>query len=224
MRQLAQAFSDAYPGQGYLFQDKRFESLWAPYPRPPGVQPWTKAMCPGDFLFKSEGEQGCDQSSGVREFMYQLSDMRKKPGCMYIHHNHWLAHSLGQNLPRDRIITPYIAPHHVEKAVRAAGLNPKTGDISVATTVLCTELINTSSILNHRSHRATGNSHKPASIPARQPLRHLKENLILIDDDVPGNIVQHIQRVAKAHNGSAVLVKGFSKEQLSDLYLKAKVV
>ena len=172
-------------------------------------------------MFKPEGEQSCDQSSGVREFIYQLSDMRRsasvsptrdilprrdvtlffacllllgaaarKRGCSYIHHLHWLAHNIGQNLPRDRIITPYIAPHHVEAAVERAGLNPLTGDISVATT----------------------------------PLRAVKENIVLIDDDVPGHIQQHIIRLAQAHNGTGVVVKGFSKAQLGDLYLKAKLV
>ena len=167
---------------------------------------------------------------------------------MYIHHNHWLAHALGQDLPRNRIITPYVAPHHVEKAVRAAGLNPKTGDISMATTVRAVYYCTTNATPMDRrrttplpSHSATASPLRcpPAARPSplhatrlpchqplyrfHQPLRGLKENLILIDDDVPGNVAQHLIRVAAAHNGTAVVVKGYTKDQLIDLYLKAKV-
>ena len=196
-----------------------------------------------------EGEPRCDQSHGVREYMYQLGAVRRRRGCMYIHHNHWLAHALvglgtvlypqwrsfrriidslrsrpkrtppprhqGQDLPRERIITPYVAPRHVARAVRDAGLNPKTGDISESTTPLRGA---------EGGGREEGRCRHNSTRTQTSPTPDLKENLVLIDDDVPTAIAEHIARAAEAHNGTALVVKDLPRESLPDLFLRAKLV
>ena len=130
-----------------------------------------------------------------------------KMRCPYLHHNHWLAHHEGHNLPRERIITPYIAPHvvptgvvssqgadkvpaQVTQAVKLVGLNAYDGEISEVTT----------------------------------PKRGKLGNVVLIDDDVPRNVVTSISATARKVNMTARVVKGVSQMELPELYQSAMVV
>jgi len=113
-----------------------------------------------------------------------------KMRCPYLHHNHWLAHHQGHDLPRERIITPYIAPHVVTQAVKLVGLNAYDGEISEVTT----------------------------------PKRGKLGNVVLIDDDVPRNVVTSISATARKVNMTARVVKGIPQMELPEVYQSAMVV
>lgn len=65
----------------------------------------------------------------------------------------------------------------------------------------------------------------PTLIPKKNPVNVFRENLVLIDSDTPSNIIDLINLTCtKLSNCSFIVVNGFSRAELLQLFYRAKIV
>jgi len=209
LRQLAIAFAMAFPGQSYLTDNRIRQPLLPPLPQ--GVKMISRnELCPGDVYIVPEVNYDCNKTRlgihvGVRMYMWQLGTRSIRNDCSYIHHNHFLASEYINGFPRERILTPYIAPLFIKNALKwtiGRDQSQSDGDISVLTS----------------------------------PLRSIKRNLILVDNDVPSQLIHEMKEIVLSLSSSLyrdqvgeveielVVLRDYNQLELIELYKEAKVV
>jgi len=64
----------------------------------------------------------------------------------------------------------------------------------------------------------------PSLVKSADESRGNRKDIVLIDNDTPGNIINDIERICKEINAVAIVVKGYKRSELPKLFRSAKVV
>lgn len=172
-------------------------------------------MKPKDIYIVSEffGCRGIPQ--GASRYIYLLANGSHygmyciEKSNKYLSHNKYLSQIYIKNsqedyhvrIPMQRILTPYISTTFVEEALSYGGLSTKTGLINYHEWSLKDEKLN----------------------------QHGRNNVVLIDGDVPGAVLDIIKSTASnlfihSQGVEVIVLQNFNRTELMSLYKRAKVI
>jgi len=157
----------------------------------------------GDIYIHNEG-MGCveDVPKGVQVFVYMLANVICCPpsaGVRYISHNHYL--TTFQQIKEDgsegeRLDLP---PERI--------IHPYI-----------------SSFLVERSIHRVGLQHNGLILYEKSQLKNVKENLVLLDNDIPGEVCDKLKEITEKAGGKALRLDGLNRTELISAYKRGKVV
>lgn len=157
----------------------------------------------GDIYIHNEG-MGCVQGvpPGVQVFVYILANVMCCPpsaGVRYISHNHFLTTYQQKNEDGTDGERLFLPPERV--------IHPYISPF----------------LVEHSFHR-TGLQHNGLILYEKSQLKDIKENLVLLDNDIPGEFVEKVKSLVAKVNGTALRLDGLSREELLSAYERGKVV